>query len=47
MAGMTIDSFHWRQLWVYTAVAAAQFVPSPSRKRLEPLGEGIPAGAAI
>jgi hypothetical protein len=30
VAGLTIDTLHWRQLWIYLAVAAAMFVRAPS-----------------
>jgi O-antigen ligase len=30
VAGLTIDTLHWRQLWIYLAVAAAMFVHAPS-----------------
>jgi hypothetical protein len=30
VAGLTIDTLHWRQLWIYLAVAGAMFVHAPS-----------------
>ena len=30
VAGLTIDTLHWRQLWIYLAVAGAMFVHTPS-----------------
>jgi hypothetical protein len=43
IAGLTIDTLHWRQLWVYAAVGAASFSALPSRKIRTRVAEALPS----
>jgi O-antigen ligase len=45
LGGMTIDTLHWRQLWVYTAVAMAAFVASPAVASENPVRQTVAADA--
>jgi O-antigen ligase len=46
IAGLTIDTLHWRQLWVYAAVAASSFSPLSSPTLRASGVEALPSSRA-
>ncbi len=47
LAGLTIDTLHWRELWIYIAVAASSFVQLPAAATTKIVAKGLRASAPI